>query len=313
MRALFGLVLLTFPVVGATTATPARALDVPFLSGRVVDLAGLLPDADRQRIDDKLAALEQRTSAQIAVLTVPSLEGEPLEDYSMRVASTWKLGQADKDSGVLFLVARDDRKMRIEVGYGLESDLTDLLTGRILDNVVRPKFRAGDYPGGIDAAVDAMIAVVEKSPEAEALTSGGGSGGASLGATPIPARLFIMGMYLLVVGLFSWQALYAPGGAGWFMYLFLMPFHLIFPSLAIPWLGAAILLAWIVGYPIVRSYLKASGKLAKAATRWRSGGGGRGGGWIVGGGGGGWSSGGGGGGFSGGGGSFGGGGSSSSW
>ena len=82
----------------------------------------------------------------------------------MRVASTWKLGQADKDSGVLFLVARDDRKMRLEVGYGLESDLTDLMTGRILDNVVRPKFRAGDYPGGIEAAVDAMIAVVEKSP-----------------------------------------------------------------------------------------------------------------------------------------------------
>ena len=124
-----------------------------------------------------------------------------------------------------------------------------------------------------------------------------------------------MGMYLLVVGLFSWQALYAPGGAGWFMYLFLMPFHLIFPSVAFPWLGVWILLAWIVGYPIVRSYLKASGKLAKATTRWRSGGRG-GGGWIVGGGGfgggGGWSSGGGGG-FSGGGGSFGGGGSSSSW
>jgi uncharacterized protein len=131
---------------------------------------------------------------------------------------------------------------------------------------------------------------------------------------PFPARFFVLAMYLLVVGTFSFQALYAPGGGGWFLYLFLMPFHLIFPSFVLPWLGVVLLLSWIVGYPILRTYLKASGKLAKAASTFR--GGGRGGGFFGGGGfggGGGWSSGGGGGGFSGGGGSFGGGGSSSSW
>lgn len=295
------------------SALPAAALDVPFLAGRVNDLADLMTAEQEQAIDAKLAGLEQRTSAQIAILTIPSLEGEPLEDYSMRVAMTWKLGRKDKDDGALFLVARDDRKMRIEVGYGLEQQLTDLMTGRIQERLVRPEFRAGNYGGGIEKAVDAMIALVENSPEAEPLRQEDSRSGLT-GGVPFPARFFVLAMYLLVVGTFSFQALYAPGGGGWFLYLFLMPFHLIFPSFVLPWLGVVLLLSWIVGYPILRTYLKASGKLAKASSTFR--GGGRGGGFFggggFGGGGGGWSSGGGGG-FSGGGGSFGGGGSSSSW
>ena len=95
-------------LLAAALAEPLAALEVPFLSGRVVDLAGLLTESEKQSIEQKLAAFEQKTGAQIAVLTLPSLEGEPLEDYSMRVVETWKLGRAGADDGALLLVARDD-------------------------------------------------------------------------------------------------------------------------------------------------------------------------------------------------------------
>jgi uncharacterized protein len=282
------------------------ALDVPFLSGRVNDLAGMVPSEVAARIDAKLAAYEAKTGAQVAVLTIPSLEGEAIEDYSVRVASTWKLGQQDKDNGVLFLVAQSDRKMRIEVGYGLEPVLTDLATGRILDQIVRAKFRDGDFGGGIEAGVDGILAVLEGSPEAASLTSASSSP-----PVPVSSALMVLGMYVLVVGVFSVMALFAPGAGGWFLYLFLMPFHAIFPSIAVSGLGKVTFFTWLIGYPILRTILKRAGKIAKLDL---SGGRRGGGGGFFSGGGGGWSSGGGGGGgFSGGGGSFGGGGSSSSW
>ena len=130
---------------------------VPFLSGHVVDEAGMIPEDARQRIDQKLIAFEQSTGAQVAVLTVESLDGDPLEDYSMRVVETWKLGKKEKDNGVLLLIAEQDRKMRIEVGYGLEGELTDLESGRIVDNVIRPDFQKGDFAGGIEHGVDSIL------------------------------------------------------------------------------------------------------------------------------------------------------------
>ncbi len=139
---------------------PAAALEVPFLSGRVVDEAGILgPDAE-QNLTRTLEELERATGAQVAVLTVPSLGGEALEDYSLRVAETWRLGSAERDDGVLLLIVRDDRKMRFEVGHGLEGAIPDVLAGRILDNLVRPRFRAGDFDGGVGAGVEAVAALV---------------------------------------------------------------------------------------------------------------------------------------------------------
>ncbi len=288
----------------------AAALEVPFLSGRIVDLAGLLNAEEKARIEQKLQALEAKTGAQIAVLTVPSLEGDPLEDFSMRVASTWKLGERDKDNGALLLVARDDRKMRIETGYGLEGELTDLKTGRILDEIVRPSFRQGKFGAGIEAGVEAMIASAEGQevlpavpPQAEERPGG-----------DMPGRFLFFLIYAVVVTPFCLLALFTKGVQSWFLYFFLMPFHLMFPMPLNPLLGPAILGAWAVGFPIWKVLTK--GK--DFSKRWGggSGSGGFGGGsWTSGGGwssgGGGWSSGG--GGFSGGGGSFGGGGSSSSW
>jgi len=168
-------------LVFAALQVQAADKPVPFLSGRVVDEAGMIPADARQRIEQKLAAFEKGTGAQVAVLTVASLDGDPIEDYSLRVVETWKLGKKEKDNGVLLLVAEQDRKMRIEVGYGLEGELTDIKTGRIVDNVIRPDFQKGDFAGGIEHGVDAILGAlgggeVPAEPPAPPAAKGGPDG-----------------------------------------------------------------------------------------------------------------------------------------
>ena len=153
----FGLSLVLFLLMGLS----ASALDVPALTGRVVDLAGLLTPQQTQALDKRLQQLEATDSTQVAVLTVPSLEGESLEDFTMRVVESWKLGQKGTDNGVLLFVALQDRAMRIEVGYGLEATLTDAMTSRIIRNEMTPRFRSGDYYGGIDAAVTGIVKTIQ--------------------------------------------------------------------------------------------------------------------------------------------------------
>ena len=135
----------------------AWAIDVPPLEGRVNDRAEVLSAEIKQELEAKLAAYEAKTGHQLAVLTIPTLGGDPIEDFSIRVVEAWKLGRAKHDDGVLILVVPDDRKMRIEVGYGLEGVLPDAAAGRITREVMAPRFRRGDYAGGIAAAVDAVI------------------------------------------------------------------------------------------------------------------------------------------------------------
>ncbi|MBI3179276.1 MAG: TPM domain-containing protein, partial [Deltaproteobacteria bacterium] len=127
----------------------AAALAVPALRQRVTDLAGLLTSDVHAQIESDLAAHEAKTSQQFAVLTVPTLAGDPLEDFSMRVVEAWKLGRKDGDNGLLMLVAVKERKIRIEVGYGLEGNIPDALASRVVRNVMQPRFREGDYTGGI--------------------------------------------------------------------------------------------------------------------------------------------------------------------
>lgn len=134
---------------------------VPALKGRVNDYAGILSAQTEEAIDAQLAALEQSDSTQIAVLTVNSLEGDSVEQYSMAVVEKWKLGQQGFDNGALLLIAKDDRKIRIEVGYGLEGKLTDLMAGRIIDSIISPAFRQGDFNGGTQRAVSAMVGAVK--------------------------------------------------------------------------------------------------------------------------------------------------------
>ncbi len=135
----------------------ALALAVPPLQGRINDRAGLLSASAEQQLTTRVIDYERTTGHQLAVLTIPSLEGDPLDDFSIRVVEAWKLGKKGKDDGVLVLVASNDRKMRIEVGYGLEGELPDIAAGRIVKDVMAPRFRTGDYEGGIVAAVDAVI------------------------------------------------------------------------------------------------------------------------------------------------------------
>ena len=138
----------------------AFGLNVPSLKGRVNDLAGIIFADEEKKIEEFLFEVEKRSDLQIAVLTILSLEGENLEDYSLRVAEAWQLGSKENDSGVLLLVAAHDRKMRIEVGYGLESTLTDANAGRIIRNIISPEFRNGNYGSGILQGVKTIAGYV---------------------------------------------------------------------------------------------------------------------------------------------------------
>ena len=145
----------------STSATAQRA--IPKLTGPVVDQAGILSDRAERQLAGLIMMHEDSTSNQIAVLTVPSLDGEVLEEYSLRVGRTWALGQADKNNGVLFLIAVTERKIRIEVGYGLEGDLPDITAKRIIDNEMTPYFRKGDFDAGVVQGVRTTMDAIEGS------------------------------------------------------------------------------------------------------------------------------------------------------
>src|SRR5690606_5350889 len=138
-------------------SVPAAALDVPPLKRHVNDLAGLLSASEAQALEQKLSQYEAATTNQFVLLTVPSLEGDVLEDFSLRVVERWQLGQKQQDNGLLLLVAKADRKMRFEVGYGLEGNLPDALAGRIIRDGMAPAFKRGDFAGGINLAFDAAM------------------------------------------------------------------------------------------------------------------------------------------------------------
>jgi uncharacterized protein len=147
-------------------AAPAAAQNFPELTGRVVDQANLLDPGQEAALTAKLEALERQSSRQLVVVTIPSLDGYEISDYGYRLGRHWNIGQRTANNGVLLIVAVSDRKIRIEVGYGLESILTDALSDQIIREQIRPRFRDNDYPGGINAGVDAIIAQLQAPPEA---------------------------------------------------------------------------------------------------------------------------------------------------
>ncbi|MEJ2095674.1 MAG: YgcG family protein [Deltaproteobacteria bacterium] len=144
----------------------ANALEVPALKARVNDYAQMISPATERRLEQSLQDFEASQSTQIAVLTIPSLQGESIENFSIRVAESWKIGQKEKDNGAILVIARKDRKLRIEVGYGLEGRLTDLIAGRIIRQIITPAFREGNYDLGILNGVQAMMSAVEGEFEA---------------------------------------------------------------------------------------------------------------------------------------------------
>ena len=141
-------------------ALPALALTFPTLTGRVVDDANILDAATRAALTQKLADLEAKSTDQVVVVTLKSLQGTSIEDYGYQLGRHWQIGQKDKNNGVLLIVAPNERKVRIEVGYGLEGTLTDLVSRFIIDNSILPRFRANDFPGGINRGVDDIVQVL---------------------------------------------------------------------------------------------------------------------------------------------------------
>ncbi|TMH20215.1 MAG: YgcG family protein [Betaproteobacteria bacterium] len=143
---------------------------VPPLHARVTDLTGTLSASERQALEAKLADWEARTTDQLAVLIVPTTKPEPIEQYAIRVAEAWKIGQKGKDNGAILLIAKDDKQIRLEVGYGFEGVLTDLTSRRIITETIAPLFSKGQFAAGINAGIDRIISVVGEGkplPEAE--------------------------------------------------------------------------------------------------------------------------------------------------
>jgi uncharacterized protein len=212
------LVALALALTGLLLAAKVLALEPPALGGRVNDHAGLLPGDSRRALEERLAQHEKQTGHQFAVLTIPSLEGDSLEDFSLRAVEKWKLGRKGTDDGLLLLVVQKERKVRIEVGYGLEGTITDATSARVIRNLITPSFRRGQYADGIRLAMDELIRV-----------SGGGAAPAEQ-VTEQPTRkpepserkpivpLFVMmafiGLFFALRG-FGGHSGYGRRGGGW--------------------------------------------------------------------------------------------------
>jgi uncharacterized protein len=268
---------------------------IPALTARVSDYTGTLDPTQRQSLEDELAALEKAKGAQVGVLIVPTTQPEDIAQYGIRVGEAWKLGRKGTDDGVILIVAKDDRRVRIEVGRGLEGAIPDAAAARIIREYIAPRFRNNDYYGGVHDAIGALTKLVNDEPLPPPLTEEHGNEGDAFAPAVVAAwfaALFLRGLFggapagvrAPIVGL-------GAGGIGWLI-SGLLPLGL--------GLGVFGLLFGLIG----------GGGGGGFANRGGSGGfGGGGGGWGSGGGG--WSSGG--GGFSGGGGGFSGGGASGSW
>jgi uncharacterized protein len=304
--------------VALACLAPARAAEVPLLSGRVVDDAQILQPVTRSRIEVAIVAHERSTTDQIVVLTVPTIGDQSVEEYATKVFETWKLGIKGKDNGVLVVIVPQDRKMRIEVGYGLEGALTDVASSRIIRNVMTPQFKAGDFDKGVLDGVRAIIAQLEgKAAVAPDLAGSNDANRSSSGpsaAMDWPMRILIGAFVFGIIGLFTIIGIMTPGFGGWFLYVFLIPFWAAFPIAIIGSKVSPVLLAiYVICFPAAKLLLKHTAWYAKAAQDLKVKGRASIGGFTVMSGG---SSGGGssdGGGFSGGGGSSGGGGASGSW
>ena len=155
------LMLLCMPLLGHAAATSTQEVAVPALTQRVTDLTGTLDAQQQAALESRLAQFEQQGGSQIAILIVPTTQPEAIEQYSIRVVDQWKLGREEVDDGILILVAKDDRQMRVEVGYGLEGAIPDAIANRIVDEIIAPHFRQGDFYGGLAAAVDQLARLIE--------------------------------------------------------------------------------------------------------------------------------------------------------
>lgn len=186
---LAALLLCLWSLLAAAAAAPATEAGLqvlPALTARVTDLTGILNGEQKGALEQKLAAFEARKGAQVVVLILPSTQPESIEQFGIRLLEAWKIGRKGVDDGVMLIVAKDDRKLRIEVGYGLEGALNDATAKRIIAEIITPRFKTGDFSGGVSAGVDAILQVVDgealPAPKASGLADSGGM--LSLGDIP---------------------------------------------------------------------------------------------------------------------------------
>jgi uncharacterized protein len=251
-------------------ASIAMAADIPYLTGRVTDNAQILSTETRRSLTESLREHESRTGNQIAVLTIPSLNGESIEEYAVDVFNAWKLGQKDKDNGILIIVVPNDRRMRIEVGYGLEDTMTDLMAGRIIQHVMTPKFKNGDFDGGITDGARAVMEVLEGGTLPLTDVDQGSSSKKSNFKDfeepdlPIIPRILIGTFIFSIIGMFTVIGILTPG-AGWFLYFFLIPFWAMFPIVILGTKGAFIcLVTYLIVFPSAKLMFKNSDWYKKA-------------------------------------------------
>jgi uncharacterized protein len=286
MSRFFAGLLLAVACLGATCVRAEVA--VPALKTRITDLTGTLSAPQRQALEDKLAAFETAKGSQIAVLIVPTTEPETIEQYALRVAEQWKLGRKGVDDGALLLVAKNDRKLRIEVGYGLEGVIPDAGAKRIVSDTITPYFRQGDFYRGIDAGLDRMIRVIEGEPLPPPRPRGAsGDHAVDLGTVfaIVVAGLVLTAILSAILGRFLGSTLGA-GGTGAMAFLYSASLLIaFFAAIAVLMLGG--LLAGGSGYRATRGGNRSGwgGGFPTGGGGWSSGGGG-GGGWSGGGGGG---------------------------
>lgn len=277
--ALIGLLL-----AGWTTAASALVA-VPRLTARVTDQTGTLSPEQVRGLEQRLQAFEAAKGSQVAVLIVPTTQPEAIEPYALRVVESWKLGRGKVDDGALLLVAKDDRALRIEVGYGLEGALPDAIAKRIIEEIIVPKFRAGDFAGGIEAGLEQIIKVIEGEPLPAPARSSSPS---------TPDNLVMLVIFLFMFGnmLRAWLGRFLGGSVGGGLAAVLL------------WgFTGMLVLGVLVGLLVFVLILLGGSSGGRSGSGWSTGGG------SYRGGGGGFRS----GGFSGGGGSFGGGGASGRW
>jgi uncharacterized protein len=202
-------VILLLLLLGFSLAAAAAEVPVPDLKARVTDLAAVIDLSTEAALEEKLRAFENEKGSQIAVLTLPTTQPESVEQYSLRVAEKWRLGRKGVDDGILLLVAVADRHLRIEVGYGLEGAVPDALAKRIIDEIMTPKLKAGDYAGAIDGGVNALIGLVQGEPLPEPSFNS-----STNGENPLVAVL-LLALVVFLVLLIQWKAAgRGSGGSG---------------------------------------------------------------------------------------------------
>lgn len=312
-------------IVAVILASPSWSLrhsaiaqaDIPPLTGRVMDHSGILSEQTERTLTELLRVHEDSTGNQIVVLTMPSLEGEEIESFTLRAARAWEVGTEENDNGIVIVVAPDERKVRIEVGYGLEGAVPDAVAARIIRNEIIPSFRDGDFDSGVTAGTIALLDAVEGEYDVD--------GGGGDGELPLIGRIVVGLVFGIVVLVGGFGALVAMGAGRWMVFLFLMPFvFMVAFLLAVSPMAGAVTTLLYIGLFV---YMTRRPAISRLRERMREAekkgervavdlgpfsvyvGGGSGGGFSSGS----FGGGGGGGGFSGGGGSFGGGGASGSW